>query len=188
MCNFLIRRFTPARRGPAPCSEEGGKCIRHPRVERSHALPKRGCQSGPTDSRHLHIPLNEVARNTQKLGARSHQCCHRGMLRLLFLLLFCRQKASTPITQVVCSNNEAHKFFFPFSVIKPEVAYFASRFRLELNPWEYIHSGHVALPAVLRKVHHRPQPLYGPSEVNSRQVDGLARIPTLMQALCKSHL
>jgi len=71
----------PARRGQAPRTEEGGKCIRHPRVELSHALPKLGCQSSPTDSRHLHLPFNEVARNTQKRGARSHRCRHRGMLR-----------------------------------------------------------------------------------------------------------
>jgi len=41
----------------------------------------------------------------------------------------------------------------------------------------------VALPAVLPKVHHRPEPLYVPSEVNTRQVDGLVRIPELMQVL-----
>jgi len=51
------------------------------------------------------------------------------------------------------------------------------------NPWEYIHSGRVLLPAVLPKVHHRPETLYVPTEVNSPQFDGLARTPGLMQAL-----
>jgi len=53
--------------------------------------------------------------------------------------------------------------------------------------WEYIHSGRIILPAVLPKVHHRPEPLYVPTEVNARQVDGLARIPGLTQALYKWH-
>ena len=55
------------------------------------------------------------------------------------------------------------------------------------TPWEYIHSGHVALPEVLPKVHRHPEQLYEPSEVNTRQVDGLARIPGLTQAPYKSH-
>jgi len=37
------------------------------------------------------------------------------------------------------------------------------------NPWEYIHSGCVSLSAVLPKVHHRPEPLYVPTEVNTPQ-------------------
>jgi len=38
-------------------------------------------------------------------------------------------------------------FFCLFLVIKPENLYFASRFRLEVNPpLEYIHSGHLSLP------------------------------------------
>jgi len=53
------------------------------------------------------------------------------------------------------------------------------------NPWEHIFSGHVALagPVVLLKVHHSPDTLC----VNTVQVDGLARIPRLIQALYKSH-
>jgi len=40
------------------------------------------------------------------------------------------------------------------------------------------HSGRVALPAVIPKVYHCPETLYGvPTEVNTLQVDGLARIP-----------
>ena len=53
------------------------------------------------------------------------------------------------------------------------------------TPWEYIPSGSVALPAVLPKVHHRLEPLYVSSEVNTLQVDGLACIPGLTQALFK---
>jgi len=48
---------------------------------------------------------------------------------------------------------------FFFVVIKPENPYFASHLGLEVTSWEYIHSGSVALPAVLSKVHHRPEPL-----------------------------
>ena len=55
------------------------------------------------------------------------------------------------------------------------------------NLWEYIHSGRLALPAVLPKVHHHPEVLYVPTEVNTRQVDGLARIPGLTEAPYKSH-
>ena len=51
------------------------------------------------------------------------------------------------------------------------------------KPWECIHSGRVALPVVLPKVHHCPEPLYVPTEVNTLQLDGLARIPVLTQAL-----
>jgi len=60
---------------------------------------------------------------------------------------------------------------------------------LGVSPLEYIHSDRVALPqaAVLLKVHHRPETLYVPTEVNTLQVDGLARIPGLTQALYKSH-
>jgi len=43
--------------------------------------------------------------------------------------------------------------------------------------------GRVALPAVLAKVHHSPEPLYVPTEVNTLQADGLFRIPVLTQAL-----
>jgi len=50
------------------------------------------------------------------------------------------------------------------------------------NPWEYIHSGNVALPAVLPKVHLHPESLYVPTEVKTLQVDGLALIPGLTQA------
>ena len=50
------------------------------------------------------------------------------------------------------------------------------------NPSEYIHSDRVALSKVLSKVHPRPEPLYVPIEVNTRQVDGLARIPGPTQA------
>ena len=59
--------------------------------------------------------------------------------------------------------------------------------RVKIKAIIIIHSGHVALPAVLPKVHHRPEPLYGPSVVNTRQVDGLARISGLTQAPYKSH-
>jgi len=73
-------------------------------------------------------------------------------------------------------------FFFGDS-IKPENPYVASVLSPNLgskfNPWEYIHSGRVVLPAVLPKVHHQPDPLYVPTEVNTLQVDGLARIPGL---------
>jgi len=41
------------------------------------------------------------------------------------------------------------------------------------NPWEYIHLGCVALPAVLSKVRHRPETLYVPTEVHTLQVEGL---------------
>ena len=40
-------------------------------------------------------------------------------------------------------------------------------------------AAYIALPAVLLKVHHRPEPLYGPSEVNSRQFDGLGWLASL---------
>ena len=50
------------------------------------------------------------------------------------------------------------------------------------NPWEYIHSGRVTLPAVLPKVHHRPEPLYVPTEVYTLQVDRLDRLPGFTQA------
>jgi len=59
--------------------------------------------------------------------------------------------------------------------------------RSKTPDWEYIHSGRVALPAVLPKVHRRPETLYVPTLVNTLQVDGLARIPGLTQALYKSH-
>jgi len=52
-------------------------------------------------------------------------------------------------------------------VINPENPFFASRLVHEVNPWEYIHSGRVALPAVPLKVNHRLEPLYRPSEVNT---------------------
>jgi len=66
-----------------------------------------------------------------------------------------------------------------FFVIKPAKIHFASRFGL----------GRVALPAVLPKVQHRPEPLYGPSEVNSRQVDGLGWLASLdlRKPYTKSH-
>jgi len=70
-----------------------------------------------------------------------------------------------------------------FISIKPKNPYFASRRGLEVKPLGVIHSDHVALPAVLPKVHHRPEPLYVPTEVHTLSVDGLARIPGLMQAL-----
>ena len=41
---------------------------------------------------------------------------------------------------------------------------------------------------VLPKVQHRPETLYVPTEVNTLQVDGLARISGLTQALHKLHL
>ena len=75
-----------------------------------------------------------------------------------------------------------YMFVCLFVGIKPENPYFASQRGLE-NLWEYIQSGRVALPAVLPKVHHRPEPLYVPIEVNTLQVDGLARISGLTQAL-----
>jgi len=77
------------------------------------------------------------------------------------------------------------QFYFTIWVVRNP--YFASLSGLKVNPWEYIHSGPVALPAVLPKVHHRPETLYVPTEVNTLQVDGLARIPGLTQALYKSH-
>ena len=46
----------------------------------------------------------------------------------------------------------------------------------------------MALFTVLPKVHHRPQSLYAPSEVNTLQVDGLARISGLAQALYRRIL
>jgi len=74
-----------------------------------------------------------------------------------------------------------------FVVTKLESLYFVSRLGLEINPWEYIHSGSVALPAVLPKIHHRQETLYVPSEVNTRQVDGLTRIPCTSPRMEKSH-
>ena len=59
--------------------------------------------------------------------------------------------------------------------------------RSKIPDWEYIHSGRVALPAVLPKIHRRPEPLYVPTQVNTLKVDGLARIPELTRALYKSH-
>jgi len=50
-----------------------------------------------------------------------------------------------------------------------------------------MHSDRVALPPVLPKVQHRPETLNVPTEVNTLQVDGLARMPGLMQALYKSR-
>ena len=64
--------------------------------------------------------------------------------------------------------------------------YFASRPGIEVNPL-CIHSGRLALPAVLLKVHHRPETLYVPKEVNTPHVDGLARISGRTQASYKSH-
>jgi len=46
----------------------------------------------------------------------------------------------------------------------------------------------VALPVVLPKVHHRPEPLYVPTAVNTLQVDGLGRIFGLKKALHKCIL
>jgi len=40
---------------------------------------------------------------------------------------------------------------------------------------------------VLSQVHHRPETLYMPTQVNTLQVDVLARISRLTQALYKSH-
>jgi len=74
-----------------------------------------------------------------------------------------------------------------FVVMKPDNPYSASRRGLEVSPWEFIHSDSVALPAVLPNVDHSPEPLYVQSEVTARQVDGLARISGLMQALYKTH-
>ena len=74
---------------------------------------------------------------------------------------------------------------FIVAVIKSENPCFASRSGLEVKPLEVFplrDSSRVALPAVLPKVHHRPEPLYVATEVNTRQVDGLARIPGLTQA------
>jgi len=48
--------------------------------------------------------------------------------------------------------------------------------------YQYTYVYHIHLPAVLPKVHHRPEPLYVPSKVNTLQVDRLARIPGLVQA------
>jgi len=38
-----------------------------------------------------------------------------------------------------------------------------------------------AVPVVVPKVHYQPEPLYEPTEVNTPEVDGLARIPELTQ-------
>ena len=74
-------------------------------------------------------------------------------------------------------TNQVVLFFFCLFVgIKPENPYFAS------CPGLKVHSGSVALPVFLPNVHHRPEPLYVPSEVNTRQVDGLVRIPGPTQA------
>jgi len=50
------------------------------------------------------------------------------------------------------------------------------------NPWEYIHLGRVAVPAVLPKVHHGLETLYVSTEVHTPHVDGLVRISGLTQA------
>ena len=63
-------------------------------------------------------------------------------------------------------------FCLLFVVIKPENPYFASHPRLEVRSLG-VHSGRVALPAVLPKVHHHPETLYVPTEVNTLQVDGV---------------
>jgi len=56
------------------------------------------------------------------------------------------------------------------------------------TPGEYFHPGRVALPAVLPRVHHRPELLYVPTEVNTLHVDGLACNPGLTQPLYRRFL
>jgi hypothetical protein len=53
-----------------------------------------------------------------------------------------------------------------FFVTKPENPYFASCFRLEVKPL-IVYPLRSALPEVLPKVYHCPEPLNGPSEVNT---------------------
>jgi len=74
-----------------------------------------------------------------------------------------------------------------FVITKPKNPHFASRRGLEVKPWECNHSDCVVLLAVLPKVHHRPEPLFPPTEVKTAHFDGLARIPGLTQAPYKSH-
>ena len=59
-------------------------------------------------------------------------------------------------SQVDCHLSFYYLFVGLFVVINLDNPYFAS-LGSKLNPWEYIHSGRVALPAVLLKVHHRPE-------------------------------
>jgi len=54
-------------------------------------------------------------------------------------------------------------FFCLFVVVKPKNIYFASCPGIEVKPLEFIHSGRIALPAVLPEVHHRPETLYVPT-------------------------
>jgi len=64
-------------------------------------------------------------------------------------------------------------------VWNPKILTSPPTLRSKLNPWKYIHLSRVALPAVLPKVHHRPETLYVLNKVNTLQVAGLARISGL---------
>jgi len=65
--------------------------------------------------------------------------------------------------------------------------------RRGLPPWEGRTPGslstraRVVTPSVLPKVHRRPETLYVPTEVNTPQVDGLARTSGLTEVLYKLH-
>ena len=81
-------------------------------------------------------------------------------------------------------TNVVGPFFFRLLVvIKPENPYFASRPGREVKPLGVYPFGPHSSSCGPTKVHHRPETLYVPTEVNPLQVDGLARIPGLLQAL-----
>ena len=72
-----------------------------------------------------------------------------------------------------------------FVVIKPENPYFASHLGLEVKPLGVYPLGQRISSCRPTKLHLHPETLYLPTEVDTLQVDGLARIrvPGLTQAL-----
>jgi len=97
---------------------------------------------------------------------------------ILMLSRLYRREVKNDVWKYLQNISFVRLFVCLFVIINPENLYrdFASRPGLEGKPWEYIHSGRVALPAVLPKVHHRPEPLYVPTDVNTLQVDGFASL------------
>jgi len=68
-----------------------------------------------------------------------------------------------------------------FDVIKPRNPYLTSRPGLEVNPLKVYPLGPSSFSCtVLSKVHHHTETLYVPTEVNTSQVDGLARFALVM--------
>ena len=93
---------------------------------------------------------------------------------------FTRSRRTVAFKQVCFS-------FSFFVVIQPENLYLVSFSWFEVRPLGVYPLGLHSSSCGPTKVHHCPEPLYVPSEVNPLHVEELARIPGLTQVLYRSH-